>query len=289
MKNQFVKITLILSMVLAIAIPTQAFAAEKNCSLNQSNGSNTNISKIYGQLSQTSANNLVQILSQYSSGKIDVSQQLKNILKQCSAQKTTTIAPAKAATPAKTTTAATPAKTTTAATSAKTVTAATPAKTATAATPAKTTAATAATPAQTTTQSPTNSTSSTLGAYEQQVVNLVNKERAAAGLPALKVNTALANVAEKKAADMRDNNYFSHTSPTYGSPFDMMKQFGISYTSAGENIAKGQRTPDEVMTGWMNSPGHKANILNSSYTEIGVGYVTDSSGAGYWVQEFIRP
>ncbi|HVI40280.1 MAG TPA: CAP domain-containing protein [Anaerovoracaceae bacterium] len=69
----------------------------------------------------------------------------------------------------------------------------------------------------------------------------------------------------------------------------MMKQFGISYTSAGENIAKGQRTPDEVMNGWMNSEGHRANILNSSYTDIGVGYVTDNSGAGYWVQEVIRP
>jgi len=105
----------------------------------------------------------------------------------------------------------------------------------------------------------------------------------------LKVNTKLSGVAEKKAEDMRDRNYFSHTSPTYGSPFDMMKQFGISYSSAGENIAKGQRTPADVMNGWMNSPGHKANILNSSYTEIGVGYVTDSNGTTYWVQHFIRP
>ncbi len=69
----------------------------------------------------------------------------------------------------------------------------------------------------------------------------------------------------------------------------MMKQFGISYKAAGENIAKGQRTPAEVMKGWMNSPGHRANILSSSYTEIGVGYVTDSNGTAYWVQHFIRP
>ncbi|HVI42636.1 MAG TPA: CAP domain-containing protein, partial [Anaerovoracaceae bacterium] len=86
-----------------------------------------------------------------------------------------------------------------------------------------------------------------------------------------------------------NNNYFAHQSPTYGSPFDMMKQFGISYSYAGENIAEGQRTPAEVMDGWMNSPGHKANIMNTSYTEIGVGYVTNSNGNSYWVQEFIRP
>lgn len=278
MKNRFVKIMLILSMVLVVAIPTQAFAAEQNCSLNQSNALNTNISKIYSQGSQTSINKLKETIAQYSSGKID-STQLQKILKQLNGQQTTTTATTKAVTPTKTT-AATPATTTTQATPAKTTTTSTPAKSEATVTPAKTT---------TTAQTPTTSTSSTLGAYEQQVVTLVNKERAAAGLPALTVNTSLANVAEKKAADMRDNNYFSHTSPTYGSPFDMMKQFGISYSSAGENIAKGQRTPDEVMTGWMNSPGHKANILNSSYTQIGVGYVTDSNGTGYWVQEFIRP
>ena len=65
---------------------------------------------------------------------------------------------------------------------------------------------------------------------------------------------------------MINKNYFDHTSPTYGSPFDMMKKFGISYRTAGENIAKGQRTPQEVMNSWMNSSGHRANILNSSFT-----------------------
>ncbi len=102
------------------------------------------------------------------------------------------------------------------------------------------------------------------------------------------LNTKLAGVAETKAEDMRDKNYFSHTSPTYGSPFDMMKQFGISYTAAGENIAKGQKTPESVMSAWMNSPGHRANIMNSNYEQIGVGYVTDSNGTTYWVQEFIK-
>ncbi len=82
-------------------------------------------------------------------------------------------------------------------------------------------------------------------------------------------------------------NYFSHTSPTYGSPFDMMKQFGISYRSAGENIAKGQTTPQQVMQGWMNSPGHRANILNSSFTQIGVGIAKNSQGQLIWTQQFI--
>ncbi|GAB1475600.1 hypothetical protein MASR2M70_04320 [Bacillota bacterium] len=136
---------------------------------------------------------------------------------------------------------------------------------------------------------PVNVDKAPAGNYEAQVVDLVNKERIAAGLAPLKYNSALAKVANVKAADLRDKNYFSHTSPTYGSPFDMMKSFGISYSSAGENIAKGYRTPDAVMDGWMNSPGHKANILNSSFTEIGIGYVTDAGGAGYWVQMFIRP
>ena len=83
---------------------------------------------------------------------------------------------------------------------------------------------------------------------------------------------------------MQKNNYFDHNSPTYGSPFDMMKKFGISYKSAGENIAQGQRTPEEVVQAWMNSAGHRANILNSGFTHIGVGYVESGN---YWTQEFI--
>ncbi|EBK2060154.1 hypothetical protein AAL85_25555, partial [Salmonella enterica subsp. enterica serovar Typhi] len=79
-----------------------------------------------------------------------------------------------------------------------------------------------------------------------------------------------------------DNNYFSHTSPTYGSPFDMMKKFGIKFGYAGENIAMGQKTPAEVVNAWMNSEGHRANILNANYNLIGVGYYN-----GYWAQEFV--
>lgn len=119
-------------------------------------------------------------------------------------------------------------------------------------------------------------------AFAKKVAELVNQERAKAGLSPLKMDAALSNVALAKAADMSNNNYFDHTSPTYGSPFDMMKQYGISYNTAGENIAMGQRSPEEVMTQWMNSEGHRKNIMNPSFTTIGVGYTN-----GYWVQEFI--
>ena len=121
---------------------------------------------------------------------------------------------------------------------------------------------------------------------EAKVVSLVNAERAKAGLKPLTSNWELARVAKIKAQEMTDKKYFSHTSPTYGSPFDMMKSFGIKYSYAGENIAQGQRTPEEVMKAWMNSSGHKANILNSNYTQIGVGY---DSRTNTWVQQFIRP
>ena len=125
---------------------------------------------------------------------------------------------------------------------------------------------------------------SEITSYEQQVIDLVNEQRAKNGLKALTANWELSRVARYKSQDMHDKKYFSHTSPTYGSPFDMMKSFGISYRSAGENIAQGYRTPEAVMNGWMNSSGHRANILNSSYTQIGVGYVSDGN---YLTQMFI--
>lgn len=123
-----------------------------------------------------------------------------------------------------------------------------------------------------------------LSEFEQQVVNLTNEERAKAGLPALEVDTELSKVAQAKSEDMRDNNYFAHNSPTYGSPFDMMNQFGVDYQSAGENIAKGQQTPEEVVNAWMNSEGHRKNIMNGSFTHIGVGYVEEGN---IWTQQFI--
>lgn len=122
---------------------------------------------------------------------------------------------------------------------------------------------------------------------ENQVVTLTNQQRAKYGLKPLVADWQLARVARYKSADMRDRNYFSHTSPTYGSPFDMMKNFGISYRSAGENIAAGQRTPQEVVTAWMNSEGHRKNILSAGYTHIGVGYAQGGSKQHYWTQMFI--
>ncbi|NBI29265.1 CAP domain-containing protein [Chengkuizengella marina] len=136
----------------------------------------------------------------------------------------------------------------------------------------------------TTEKEPTKEESSKLSAYEQEVVDLTNAERAKEGLPALKVDEKLSEVARIKSADMQSNRYFDHNSPTYGSPFDMMKSFGVSYRSAGENIAYGQKTPQEVVTAWMNSKGHRDNIMNSSYTHIGVGYVEQGN---YWTQMFI--
>ncbi|MDP4108419.1 MAG: CAP domain-containing protein [Bacillota bacterium] len=125
-----------------------------------------------------------------------------------------------------------------------------------------------------------------VSALEQQMVNLVNGERAKAGVAALKVNVKLTEVARTKAQDMIDHSYFSHTSPTYGSPFDMMKTFGISYRTAGENIAMNQSV-GAAHTALMNSPGHRANILNSAYTEIGIGIAKDSNGNIYISQMFI--
>ena len=119
--------------------------------------------------------------------------------------------------------------------------------------------------------------------FEEQVVALVNEQRAANGLQPLTLSTALSNAARAKSQDMHDNQYFAHESPTYGSPFEMLTSFGISYRTAGENIAMGYATPEAVMDGWMNSSGHRANILNANYTQIGVGYVADGS---YWTQEF---
>ncbi len=120
--------------------------------------------------------------------------------------------------------------------------------------------------------------------FEKEVVRLVNEIRAQNGLGALTYDWELSRVARYKSQDMKDNKYFSHTSPVYGSPFQMMKSFGITYRSAGENIARGYATPQAVVNGWMNSSGHRANILNASFTRIGVGYV---AGGHYWTQMFI--
>ncbi len=128
-------------------------------------------------------------------------------------------------------------------------------------------------------------TDSGVSSFETEVVRLVNIERSKNGLKPLTHDWELSRVARYKSQDMKNKNYFAHESPTYGSPFDMMRSFGISYRSAGENIAKGQTTPQKVVNAWMNSQGHRANILNKNYTHIGVGYVQSGN---YWTQMFIQ-
>lgn len=117
---------------------------------------------------------------------------------------------------------------------------------------------------------------------------MVNIERKNAGLKPLTMAIPLCKGARAKSQDMVKNNYFGHTSPVYGSPFAMMKSFGISYTNAGENIASGQRTPEAVVRAWMNSEGHRKNIMSTKFGKIGVGYAYKSSGNyhHYWTQWF---
>ena len=126
------------------------------------------------------------------------------------------------------------------------------------------------------------------GSEAQEILRLVNEQRAKNGLAALNLSDRLCELATLKAEDMAANNYFDHTSPTYGTPFEMLKQFGVSYRSAGEHIAAGQRTPEDVMNAWMNSSGHRANILSADYTELGVGVAVGQKGI-YWVQLFRKP
>lgn len=125
-------------------------------------------------------------------------------------------------------------------------------------------------------------------ALETEVVRLVNAERSKKGLQLLKQNWELSRVARYKCQDMINKKYFGHESPTYGSPFRMMESFGIRFSAAAENIAYGQETPPEVMGSWMNSSGHRSNILSPSFLEIGVGAAKDSQGNIYWTQMFIK-
>jgi uncharacterized YkwD family protein len=132
------------------------------------------------------------------------------------------------------------------------------------------------TPAPTTTES----------TEEKEIFELVNNERAKAGIKPVTYNAQVAAAARIKSDEMAAKKYFNHTSPTYGTPFEMLRAFGIDYRTAGENIAKGQKTAKAVMGAWMNSSGHRYNILNPDFTQLGVGYANDG-GTTYWVQIFI--
>jgi uncharacterized YkwD family protein len=124
--------------------------------------------------------------------------------------------------------------------------------------------------------------------YELDTFFFTNEKRAANGLKPFILHIKLSQVARDKSKDMLDKQYFNHDSPTYGSPFKMMKDYGIHYSYAGENIAAGHPTPVNVVNGWMDSPGHRANILNKSFTHIGIGYIKGNQGYGtYWAQMFL--
>lgn len=131
-----------------------------------------------------------------------------------------------------------------------------------------------------------NSTTTAMTTDEKEVFDLINNQRTQNGLSALKLDTETLRVARIKAQDMVDNNYFSHNSPTYGSPFQMLNNFKISYKTAGENIA-GNSSNSSAVTAWMNSSGHKANILNSSFNYTGIGVVKSSKYGKVYVQMFL--
>lgn len=125
--------------------------------------------------------------------------------------------------------------------------------------------------------------SASMSQLEQSAAELVNRQRAVYGLEPLVISDDLSRQARVKAQDMQRSGYFSHTSPSYGSPFAMMQALGVSYRSAAENIAMGYRSAAAVVAAWMESPSHRAIILSDRYTEMGIGYAD-----GYWAQWLIR-
>jgi uncharacterized protein YkwD len=136
-----------------------------------------------------------------------------------------------------------------------------------------------------------NTPTSAESSLAQQVLTLVNQERANNSLPALSWHAGCAQVAYDHSWDMDSRDFFSHTNPDGDSPFDRMTSAGVGYSTAGENIAAGYPDAASVMNGWMNSPGHRANILSSAFTEIGIGVCQGSNGqyGTYWTQVFRAP
>lgn len=261
--KKFRKIVIILALMAMVLVPMQSTLAASNCV--EYNG----FKVYYGNdaWQQTQNRGVTVIYNWYNN-------YLNNYNMTQPVPSTAPVAPAPTAAPAPTV-APTPAPTT----APVPTVAPTPAPTAA---PAPTVAPT---PAPTVAPAPTQNPSTSghqLSASEQKMVDLVNQERAKAGVAALKIDPELSRVARIKSQDMKDNNYFSHTSPTYGSPFDMMKSFGIKYRAAGENIAK-HGSVDSAHVGLMNSEGHRKNILNPNFTHIGIGIVDNR----YYTQMFI--
>lgn len=134
----------------------------------------------------------------------------------------------------------------------------------------------------------TTGSNSPLSAKEQEMLNLVNRARSNAGLPQLQLCSELARAARAKSKDMADNNYFSHTSPRYGGLNGLLSSFGIHYRSAGENLAMNSSgSVSAAHNSLMNSPGHRENILNSSYNHVGIGVYVKSDGSHYFTQLFV--
>ncbi|MEX2105193.1 MAG: CAP domain-containing protein, partial [Bacilli bacterium] len=122
------------------------------------------------------------------------------------------------------------------------------------------------------------------GANEHQIIDLVNTVRVRAGLGIVTWNNEVASVARSHSDDMKVNQFFAHDSPFTGSPFDRLGVAGITYSHAGENIAMGYRTSISVHEGWMNSKGHRDNVLKPEYTTLGVGALSE-----YFTQNFVTP
>jgi uncharacterized protein YkwD len=127
--------------------------------------------------------------------------------------------------------------------------------------------------------------------YSARVIELINAERAKVGLSALSGQSQLGSAAQLHSADMACNNYFSHTGLDGSEIGSRVQRQGYNWSSVGENIAAGYSSPANVVAGWMNSPGHKANILGASYTEIGIGYAfsNDNDYGSYWTAVFASP
>lgn len=130
-------------------------------------------------------------------------------------------------------------------------------------------------------------TTASLSAQEQTAGNLLNSDRARYGLAPLAIDPELCRIARIKSQDMRDNQYFAHTSPTYGDVRSMLRQFGYAYASAGENIAH-HATVEKAQAAFLSSPGHRRNIMNSAYTKAGLGVAVDAKGYVYLTQIFVR-
>lgn len=124
--------------------------------------------------------------------------------------------------------------------------------------------------------------------YQNKILKYVNQERKVKKLAPLVMNKKLNKIAVKKAADMAKEEKLSHDSKNFGLTFNLIKNENIKYKSAGENIARWHDTPEFVMERWMQSKGHRDNILNKNYNEIGIGKAMDKNGKNYWVQIFIE-